>query len=101
MARKSLLEKNKKREGLVAKYAVKRAEIKQSMRDPGLSIADHMLLYKKLLKLPRYSTKICLTNRCVFSGRARGVYSKLRISRIVLRELASDGRLPGVKKYSW
>lgn len=89
MAKKSKIAKERQREALVAKYADLRRELKAK--------GD----YEALRKLPRDSSPIRLTNRCQVTGRPRGVIRKFKLSRIVFRELAHKGQIPGVKKSSW
>ncbi|MBL8008075.1 MAG: 30S ribosomal protein S14 [Ignavibacteria bacterium] len=89
MARKSLIARQKRRERIVKKYAEKRKELKEK--------GD----YEALQKLPRDSTAIRLNNRCNMSGRVRGYYRKFGLSRLCFRELALQGKIPGVVKSSW
>ncbi|GGA29327.1 30S ribosomal protein S14 [Paenibacillus physcomitrellae] len=89
MAKKSKVVKELKRQALVEKYAEKRRELKAK--------GD----YEALQKLPRDSSVTRLHSRCLVSGRPRGYLSKYKVSRIVFRELAHQGRIPGVKKASW
>ncbi|WP_062197669.1 30S ribosomal protein S14 [Massilibacterium senegalense] len=89
MAKKSKIAKERQREALVAKYAYLRRELKAK--------GD----YEALRKLPRDSSPTRLTNRCQVTGRPRGVIRKFKLSRIVFRELAHKGQIPGVKKSSW
>ncbi|MCL4151491.1 UNVERIFIED_CONTAM: hypothetical protein GTU68_030078 [Idotea baltica] len=89
MAKKSAIEKNKRREKLVKKYAEKRGALKAMAKDESLA------------KLPRNSAPNRVRNRCEVSGRPRGYYRKLRMSRIALRELGSLGKIPGLVKSSW
>jgi small subunit ribosomal protein S14 len=89
MAKTSVLARNKKRMKLVAKYAVKRAALKAAGDAEGLQ------------KLPRNSSPVRLKNRCAISGRPRGYMRTFGLSRIQFRELALDGKIPGVKKASW
>ncbi|HSH25155.1 MAG TPA: 30S ribosomal protein S14 [Massilibacterium sp.] len=89
MAKKSKIAKEQKRQELVAKYAEKRRELKEK--------GD----YEALRKLPRDSSPTRLTNRCQVTGRPRGVIRKFKLSRIVFRNLAHKGQIPGVKKSSW
>ncbi|UOB19523.1 30S ribosomal protein S14 [Macrococcus armenti] len=89
MAKKSKIAKELKRQELVEKYREQRAALKAA--------GD----YTALSKLPRDSSPSRLTNRCLMTGRPRGVYRKFGLSRIALRELAHKGQLPGVKKASW
>jgi small subunit ribosomal protein S14 len=101
MAKVSMIEREKKRQKLVDKYAAKRAELKEKMKDPEASLSDRVKLSMKLAKLPRNSSPTRLHNRCEVSGRPRAYYRKLRMSRIALRDLASIGQIPGMVKSSW
>lgn len=102
MAKKSMLERQKKRELLVKKYAAKRAELKKALsKDNDLPLKERVQLTMKLAKLPRNSSATRLTNRCLISGRPRSYYRKLKMSRIALRDLASKGEIPGMVKSSW
>lgn len=99
MANKGKIEKNNSRKRLVTKFASKRAELKKVVKDKDISIEERFMAVIKLDKLPGSATKV--RNRCECTGRPRGYYRKLRVSRIILRELASSGLLPGAKKSSW
>ncbi|MDD7910629.1 MULTISPECIES: 30S ribosomal protein S14 [Pseudovibrio] len=101
MAKKSAVEKNKRRERLVAKYAAKRAELKAKAKDESLSLEERFNARLQLSKLPRNSAPTRVRNRCEVSGRPRGFYRKLKMSRIALRELGSLGKIPGLVKSSW
>jgi small subunit ribosomal protein S14 len=101
MAKKSMLNREKKRERLVRKFAARRAELKRIAKDPSNTPEARLEAQQKLAKLPRNSSPVRLTTRCVVSGRPRAVYRKLGISRIALRELALTGMLPGIHKASW
>lgn len=101
MAKKSAIERNLKREKLVAKYAAKRAELKKILSNPNASDEEFFAAQKAMAKLPRNSSKIRLRNRCAISGRPRAYIRKFGLSRITFRELAHDGKLPGVTKASW
>lgn len=101
MAKKSAVERDKKRRNLVDKYAAKRAELKAMAKDPDLSIEERFAARLKLAELPRNSAPNRTRNRCEITGRPRGYYRKLRMSRIALRELSSLGMVPGVVKSSW
>lgn len=90
-----------KRRLLVAKYELRRNLYKALCRDPELPSHVRERHRIKLSKLPRNSSSTRVRNRCIFTGRSRGVYEKFRMSRIVFRELASRGELMGVKKASW
>lgn len=101
MAKKSAVEKNKRREKLVKKYAEKRAALKAMAKDATLSPEEQFTARLKLAKLPRNSAAIRVRNRCEVTGRPRGYYRKLKMSRIALRELGSLGKIPGLVKSSW
>ena len=89
MAKKSVIARNEKRKALVEKYAAKREELKKA--------GD----YEALSKLPRNSSATRVRNRCVLTGRGRGVYEKFGLCRHMFRKLALEGKIPGVKKASW
>jgi small subunit ribosomal protein S14 len=89
MARKSLIAREAKRRRLVQKYAKVRQELKEK--------GD----YEALQKLPRNASPVRLHNRCMFTGRVRGYYRKFGVSRLVFREMALKGEIPGIKKSSW
>lgn len=100
MAKKNMIEREKKRQRLVIKYETKRIELKNSIRKSN-SYDEKIELSKKLDKLPRNSLPIRLRNRCWMTGRSRGYYRDFGLSRHVLREMAQQCLLPGVKKSSW
>ena len=101
MAKKSVVERNKKRERLVVKFAAKRAALKAITKDASLSAEERFEAQLKLAQLPRNSSKVRVRLRCEISGRGRSNYRKFRMSRIALRELASHGKIPGMVKSSW
>ena len=101
MAKKSSILKNEKRRRLVAKYASKRAALKAVAEDRSLTVEERFRARLKLAKLPRNSAATRVRNRCEVTGRPRGYYRKLRMSRIALRELGSKGLIPGLVKSSW
>ena len=101
MAKTSSIQKNLKRIRLVKKFANKRAKLKKIINNKKLPLDERFAAQLKLAKIPRNSSKIRIRNRCEITGRPHGVYRKLRISRIALRELASKGRIPGMTKSSW
>ncbi|MFT6497325.1 MAG: 30S ribosomal protein S14 [Alphaproteobacteria bacterium] len=101
MAKVSSVERNKKRTLLVAKYASKRNTLKNMASDKSLSMEERFSARLKLAKLPRNSAANRVRNRCVVSGRPRGFYRKLGISRIALRDLTAQGQIPGMVKSSW
>ena len=101
MATQSMVAREVKRERLVNKYASKRAELKATINNRELDPSERFMAVLKLQKLPRNSSRIRMHNRCVLTGRPHAVYRRFNISRIALRELGSNGRLPGVIKASW
>lgn len=101
MAKKSSVERNKNRAQLVKRHAAKRAALKAVAQDRTLPPEERFQAFLKLAELPRNSAKNRLRNRCELSGRPRGYYRKLRLSRIALRDLASQGQIPGMTKASW
>ena len=101
MAKTSAIEKNKHRRKLVKRYAAKRAALKAVARDESLSMEDRFAAQLKLAALPRNSSPVRIRNRCEISGRPRGYYRKLRLSRVALRDLGSSGMIPGLVKSSW
>ncbi len=101
MAKKSSIEKNNRRRKMVARLAAKRAELKRIANDESLSLEERFQARLKLAELPRNSSAVRIRNRCEISGRPRGVYRKLRMSRIAIRDLGSNGMIPGLVKSSW
>jgi small subunit ribosomal protein S14 len=101
MAKKSMIEREKKREKLVAQYAAKRAALKEIANDEARPMEERFKARLKLAKLPRNSSATRLHNRCQLTGRPRAYYRKLKMSRIALRDLASEGKIPGMVKSSW
>jgi small subunit ribosomal protein S14 len=101
MAKTSMIEREKKRQALVDKYAAKRAELKAVAKNDSLPMEERFKARLKLAKLPRNSSPTRLHNRCEVTGRPRAYYRKLRMSRIALRDLASKGQIPGMVKSSW
>ena len=101
MAKKSAIQKNLKRMKLVKRYAKKRAELKKIIKNKKLDLTERFAAQLKLNKLPKNSSKIRIRNRCEITGRPHGVYRKLKISRIALRDMASAGKIPGIIKSSW
>ena len=96
-----MIEREKKRQILVGKYAAKRAALKEAAKDESKTMEDRFAARLKLAKLPRNSSASRMHNRCQLTGRPHAYYRKLKISRIALRELGSSGQLPGVVKSSW
>ncbi len=101
MAKKSMIERQKKRERLVAKYAAKRAALNEVVADQSKPMEERFKATLKLAELPRNSSPTRLNNRCQLTGRPRAYYRKLKLSRIMLRELGSQGQIPGMVKSSW
>ncbi|MEM1364756.1 MAG: 30S ribosomal protein S14 [Pseudomonadota bacterium] len=101
MAKVAAVEKNKKRSKLVDKYAAKRAELKAIIMDQNNPIEERFKAQLDLAALPRNSAKNRLRNRCAVTGRPRGYYRKVGMSRIALRELGNLGQVPGLVKSSW
>ncbi len=101
MAKVSAIERNLKRQLLVIKYADKRAELKAIARNKDLPVEERFAAQIKLSELPRNSAPTRVRNRCQVTGRPRGYYRKMKMSRIALRELGSAGLLPGLLKSSW
>ena len=101
MAKKSMVAREVKRQKLVDKYAAKRAELKGIARDESRPMEERFKAQLKLAKLPRNSSATRLHNRCQLTRRPHAYYRKLKVSRIALRELGSNGQIPGMVKSSW
>ncbi|MDX8350148.1 MAG: 30S ribosomal protein S14 [Pseudomonadota bacterium] len=101
MAKKSMIAREKKREKLVAQYAEKRAALKAIINDREKPVEERFKASLELAKLPRNSSATRLHNRCQLTGRPHAYYRKLKISRIALRDLGSNGEIPGMVKSSW
>ena len=101
MAKKSMIEREKKREKLVEQYAAKRAALKEIANDESKSMEERFKARLKLAKLPRNSSPTRLHNRCQLTGRPHGVYRKFGLCRNKLREAAMRGDVPGLVKSSW
>ena len=101
MAKTSSIEKNKKRQKLAKQFSAKRAALKTQSRDKNLSPEQRFTAQLKLAELPRNSSPDRVRNRCEVTGRPRGYYRKLRMSRIALREFGNFGQVPGMVKSSW
>lgn len=101
MAKLSMVEREKKRQRLVAQYAAKRAALKEIIKDQERPMEERFKASLKLADLPRDSSATRLHNRCEISGRPKAYYRKLKMSRIALRDLASSGQIPGMVKSSW
>jgi small subunit ribosomal protein S14 len=101
MAKTSAIQKNLRRIKLVKKFANKREALKKIINNRKLELSERFDAQLKLNKLPKNSAKIRIRNRCEITGRPHGVYRKLKISRIALRDMASSGKIPGITKSSW
>jgi small subunit ribosomal protein S14 len=101
MARKSLIEKEKRRTILIGRHFEKRQSLKKIINDQNVGAEEKQAAVFALTKLPRDSSPCRKRNRCIFTGRARGYYRKFKISRLCLREMANQGLIPGMYKASW
>ncbi len=100
MAKKSMIQRELKRQRLVMKYAKKREELKKLLTETTV-LKEKLALHRKLQQLPRNSSFVRLHNRCLITGRPKGYFRDFGLSRHVLREMAHQGLLPGVTKSSW
>jgi small subunit ribosomal protein S14 len=101
MAKESSKNHNKLKRELVARYAGKRKRLKAIAGDASKPLAERLRVTQKLAEMPRNGSKTRIRNRCELTGRSRGYYRKLRLCRNQLRELASQGLIPGMVKSSW
>jgi small subunit ribosomal protein S14 len=101
MAKKSAVNRNEMVKRLVKTMAAKREALKAVANDESLPLEERFSARLKLAKLPRNSSKTRIRNRCLITGRPRAFYRKLKMSRIALRELGSNGQIPGLVKSSW
>ena len=101
MAKTSAIERNLKRIKMAKKFEKKRKKLKEIIRNKKLPLNERFAAQLKLSKLPKNSSKTRVRNRCEITGRPHGVYRKLKISRIALRQMASSGKIPGMTKSSW
>ncbi len=101
MAKKAMVERERKRQALVRKHAARRAALKEIANDRDRPMEERFKARLKLAKLPRNSSATRLHNRCRLTGRPHGYYRKLKMSRIALRELGGQGQIPGLVKSSW
>ena len=101
MAKVSAINKNNKRIKLSEKFYKKRKDLKKIVMNKELTLEERFKAQQKLSKLPRNSAKTRIRNRCQITGRPHGVYRKLKISRIALRQLGLEGKIPGMVKSSW
>lgn len=101
MAKTSSIERDLKRRKLVKKYSSRRTRLKAIARDNDIPAEERFAARLKLAQLPRNSSPNRVRNRCLLSGRPRGFYRKLKMSRVALRDLSSQGLVPGMTKSSW
>ena len=101
MAKMSAINKNNRRIKLSDKYYKKRKSLKKIIMDKKVSLEERFKAQQKVSKLPRNSSRVRVMNRCQITGRPHGVYRKLKISRIALRQLGLEGKIPGMVKSSW
>ena len=101
MAKTSAVQRNLKRIKMTKRYQNKRKKLKAIINNKKLPLNERFAAQLKLSKLPKNSAKTRIRNRCEITGRPHGVYRKLKISRIALRQMASSGKIPGMTKSSW
>jgi small subunit ribosomal protein S14 len=101
MAKTSMVEREKRREKVVKKYAARRAKLKELIRSPRTSPEERVAAIAALQAQPRDASASRLRNRCAITGRSRGVYRKFGLSRVKIREVAARGEIPGLAKASW
>ncbi|MFZ5618252.1 MAG: 30S ribosomal protein S14 [Pseudomonadota bacterium] len=101
MAKKSMIERDLKRRRLAKSLEAKRARLKAIVKDQTKAAEERFAASLKLAELPRNSSKTRIRNRCLVTGRPRGFYRKLKMSRLSLRQLGSEGKIPGLVKASW
>ena len=101
MAKKAMVERERKRQRMVKRHAEARAAMKEILADRELGIEERFKVTLRLAKMPRNSSPTRLHNRCQITGRPKGYYRKLKISRIAVRELGGCGQIPGMVKSSW
>jgi small subunit ribosomal protein S14 len=101
MAKKSSVEKNNRRRRMAKQFLGKRSRLKAIVKNRSMTMEDRFAAQLKLSQLPRNSAPVRIRNRCEMTGRPRGFYRKVRMSRLALRELANKGLIPGMVKSSW
>jgi small subunit ribosomal protein S14 len=101
MAKTSSVERNKKRERMAKRFANRRAKLKAIINDQQVTSEDRFEAVLKLAEIPRNSSKTRVRNRCEITGRSRATYRKFKLARVMLRDLASQGQIPGMVKSSW
>lgn len=101
MAKKSMIERDLKRRRLAKSLDAKRTRLKAIIKDQEQPAEERFMAALKLAEMPRNSSKTRIRNRCLVSGRPRGFYRKVKMSRLALRQLGSEGKIPGLVKSSW
>jgi|SRR5690606_4515174 len=101
MAKTNMIEREKRRARIVKKYAARRAQLKELIRNPKTSPEARAAAQVQLQKLPRDASPSRMRKRCAITGRSRGVYRKFGLARVKIREVASRGEIPGLSKASW
>jgi small subunit ribosomal protein S14 len=101
MAKTCMIQKDKRRRRLAKRYQSRREKLKTVIMSKETPMEDRFAAVMKLAKLPRDGSRVRQRNRCLLTGRPRGVYRKFKLARIKFRELASNGQIPGVTKASW
>lgn len=101
MAKLSQVLRDQKRDKLIQRYSEKRTDLRDKLKDPEIELEEKFALMEQLNRLPRNSCPTRKTRRCMLTGRSKAVYRKFGLSRVMLRELALAGDLPGVTKSSW
>jgi small subunit ribosomal protein S14 len=101
MAKTNMVEREKRRAKIAARYATRRRELKELIRSPKTSAEERSAAQVKLQKLPRDASPTRGRNRCAITGRSRGVYRKFGLARVKIREVANRGEIPGLSKASW
>ncbi len=101
MAKKSMVERDLKRRKLAKSFDARRTRLKAIIKDQDKPAEERFEAALKLAEMPRNSSKTRIRNRCLISGRPRGYYRKLKMSRLALRQLGSEGKIPGLVKSSW
>tara|TARA_B100000989_G_C19531270_1_gene470043 strand:+ start:1450 stop:1755 length:306 start_codon:yes stop_codon:yes gene_type:complete len=101
MSKLSIIQRNKKRIRLYKKYKSKHDNLLKIANNKKMSADEQFQARLKLSKIPRNASKVRIRNRCILTGRGRGVYRKFNLSRIAFRELSAIGQIPGITKSSW
>lgn len=101
MAKRCMIEKEKRRATMIKRYKKRRAELREVIRSLDASLEEKVIAQKKMQELPRDSNRCRRRSRCLITGRSRGVYRRFGLSRHKLREFAMEGLIPGLRKASW